>query len=105
MMPDGAEMDWTTGKAVECVSLNDAIARLQAGDFLPGMSVDLGDGAIAEFSEADTPDAFLTRLLGHVRLMSLAETADQSSSSGAENTSVSVDSHAKALLDAVKNAR
>lgn len=102
-MADGTEMDWSSGKALECVSLHDAIARLQAGSLLRGMGVDLGDGAIAEFNEADSPDAFLARLLAHVRLVGLAETAEQSTPG--LPVAVSVDSHAKALLDAIKNAR
>lgn len=102
-MADGSEMGWNSGKALECVSLHDAIARLQSGRLRPGIGIDLGDGAVAEFTESDSPDAFLARLLAHVRLVGLAETAEQSSPGLL--VTVSVDSHAKALLDAIKNAR
>lgn len=103
MMADGPKMDWNAGKAVECVSLEQAIACLHAGSFRPGIGVDLGDGAIAELNETDSPDAFLARLLAHVGLVALAETAEHSSPD--LPVAVSVDSHAKALLDAIKNAR
>ena len=102
-MADGSEVNWSSGKLSECVSLQEAVTRLQAGALEPGVTVDLGDGALAEFKEADAPDSFLARLLAHARLVGVAQAAEQSAVRGP--VPLMVDSHAKALLDAIRNAR
>ncbi|MEM9739616.1 MAG: hypothetical protein AAF829_07080 [Pseudomonadota bacterium] len=102
-MADGTDMNWTAGNVSECLSLEQAAERLRTGQLQPGTSVDLGEGAVATFAGGDSPEAFLGRLLAHARLIELAARADQCKAPAL--ASVSVDSHAKALLDAIRNAR
>ncbi|MEL6663201.1 MAG: hypothetical protein AAFR33_09360 [Pseudomonadota bacterium] len=102
-MADGAEMDWKAGKITECVSLDTAIAGLRAGTLAVGTSVDLGDGLIAEFGAAEDAAGLLARLEAHARLIDIA--LGEAQETPRAPATVSIDSHAKALLDAIKNAR
>jgi hypothetical protein len=102
-MADGADMDWQSGKIIDCVALEDAIAGLKAGKLAPGTGVDLGDGVIVEYSGPEEASALLARLQAHARLIDVA--ISDSMEAAPVPCDVSVNSHAKALLDAIKNAR
>ena len=103
MMADGSGMKISPEAASACSSLDAAIEQLSAGELDKPLSVDLGSGQIARFEKGDDVTAFLERLVAHRALLELAEANPGSTAPTA--SPLMVDSHAKALLDAVKKAR
>lgn len=102
-MADGSGMTITPEGAEACIGLDTAISRLEAGPPDAGLSVDLGSGQVARLEEADDASAFLSRLKAHQSLLALA--AGSEPGDRPDTPALMVDSHAKALLDAVKKAR
>ena len=103
MMADGSGMTITPEGAQACIDLDTAISRLEAGPLNAGLSVDLGSGQVARLEDTRDASAFLSRLKAHRHLLALAAGAE--SGAGPNAPALMVDSHAKALLDAVKKAR
>ncbi|MEO0466683.1 MAG: hypothetical protein AAF216_09085 [Pseudomonadota bacterium] len=102
-MADGSGMKISPKSASACISLDAAIAQLEAGEASDPFSVDLGAGQIARIDPLDGGPAVLARLKAHRTLLALARA--RTNTPATKPSPLLVDSHAKALLDAVKKAR
>lgn len=103
MMADGSGMTITPEGADACIDLDTAISRLEAGPPDAGLSVDLGSGQVARLEDTRDAPGFLSRLKAHRHILALA--ASKEPGARPDAPALMVDSHAKALLDAVKKAR
>lgn len=102
-MADGAELNWTDNQAIACAGISDAIAQLKAGTLAVGTQIEVCEGVTTLYTSPEEAAALLARLEMQVRLAGVAAEAAQTSSPHAP--AIAVDRHAKALLDAIRNAR
>ncbi|MEM1104838.1 MAG: hypothetical protein AAGH87_00490 [Pseudomonadota bacterium] len=102
-MADGSDVTWPASNAAPCMPLMEAISALKAGKLAPGTGIDLGSGSVVEYTGAGVASDLLARLEAHARLVAFCASAPQEQ--GAAPPPVCVDSHAKALLDAVASPR
>lgn len=103
MMADGSGLAWKTAKTSVCLSLDEAIAQLEARALVPNAEIDLGGGMLATLGAGENPDDLLVRLKGHRLICALIESgADAAPVGGSE---IHVEPDAKLLLDAVRKTR
>lgn len=89
------EADWSDGVAL---SLDDAIALLEAGKVSGDMTIDFGDGVE---KTAVAGHGLLQRLKGHRMLLAVAEGAADLTAARAPERKIYIDPEAQALLEAL----
>ena len=103
-MADGSAVKQINPSDTSCFTPEEAIGLLEAGDWSDSWTVQLESGALVSAGDTTSPTAFLQRLRGHVRLISLA-TNEAGAVPGGIVRTLHVRADVKALLDVVKRAR
>lgn len=101
-MPDGTAMRAGKLTSHDPLSLDEAIARLEAGADAEGMSVDLGDGRLASADGHRGGEGLLQRLRGHKMMLALASGSADLSRFAAQAGKVSVLPQVQEILDAAR---
>lgn len=84
------------------ISLDEAIAELEAGAQDASFSVNLGDGQIARADGLYGAEGLLQRLRGYRLVQALAELESQPKALNAEDASLKIHPNVSVILDALK---
>jgi len=101
-MPDGSAMN-AVGGQLKTFNLDEAIERLESGNWDDGDRARLDDETVLTIEEPAQCDGLLQRLKAHRRLLALASGDASAAPEGKPKTSIRGD--VRILLDAVKQAR
>lgn len=100
-MPDGHAHGEDEFDVIDPAALDEAIRRLEAGEPVPDVGIDLGGGCIAQPDGPLGRDGLIQRLKGHRQLVQLARNRTVLAASAQP---VTVSDDVRSLLDAVRRA-